>query len=450
MGTIVVLGSTVAALTDEMNRATTSFISVVTEPLSFSKNGLAALLNEASSDITPDVLYADSSAIRRPDFSAERLRCQNYLGELIVYRTTFLQGIGGYRSEFGMAAAYDLALRATVAAAVIAHIPSVVYRTQPRASGSQARMSADHDAYTREFTSALTEHLHATGGGHVVSIDENGVFDTRRDVVGTPLVSIVIPTRGTNSIINGREESLVIAAVRSIIDMTTYPHFEIVVVADAVADPAVLAQLSVIAGDRLRVVTWTKPFNFSEKMNFGVLHSRGEFVLLLNDDVDVLTADWLGSMLALAQRSNAGMVGAMLYYGDDTIQHAGHAYYEGSPTHIGLGLPRGSVGPNNGYLVEREVSGVTAACALMPTKVFLEVGGLTALLPGNFNDVDLCLKVGWKGYDIYWTPHAELYHFESKSRDAHVHFYELDVIGRRWGLRLSDPRFWPGHPAAAH
>ena len=86
----------------------------------------------------------------------------------------------------------------------------------------------------------------------------------------------------------------------------------------------------------------------------------------------------------------------------------------------------------------------------MPLDVFKEVGGFTALLPGNFNDVDLCLKVGWRGYDIYWTPDAELYHFESKTRDAHVHYYELDVIEHRWGLRLDDSRFWPLHPAAAN
>jgi GT2 family glycosyltransferase len=136
----------------------------------------------------------------------------------------------------------------------------------------------------------------------------------------------------------------------------------------------------------------------------------------------------------------------MLYYEDDTIQHAGHAYYQGSPTHIGLGLPRGSKGPNSSFLVDRKVSGVTAACALMPRHVFMEAGGFSALLPGNFNDVDLCLKVGSLGNDIYWTPNAELYHYESKTRDAHVHYYELDVIEQRWGLKLDDSRFWRVHP----
>jgi glycosyltransferase involved in cell wall biosynthesis len=448
-GNIFVVDSSVSSLAAQINEAVTPFVAVVTSPFAFGKKGLATLLNGVGADETPDVLYVDSTATRRPDFSAERLRCQNYLGDLVVYRTAFLRGIG-YRSEFGAVAAYDLALRATAAASVVSHIASPVYQTASNATLPIPTAGADFETYSHAVTQVLTEHLQATGGGHVVSIGNNGVFDTRRDVIGTPLVSIVIPTRGTNSLTNGSLGSLVIDAVRGIIEMTDYPHFEIIVVADTVADPEVLTRLAEIAGDRLGIVTWEKPFNFSEKMNFGVLHALGDFVLLLNDDVEILTRHWLESMLALAQRPNAGMVGAMLYYDDDTIQHAGHAYYRGSPTHIGLGLPRGSVGPNNGYLVEREVSGVTAACALMPTTVFREVGGFTALLPGNFNDVDLCLKVGWRGYDIYWTPHAELYHFESKSRDAHVHFYELDVIEHRWGLRLDDPRFWPGHPSAAH
>jgi GT2 family glycosyltransferase len=449
-GRISVVRSSHELLGQAIEQASTLFIAVVTTPLHFIKSGFTTLLNYADDADTLDVFYADSSDDLRPDFSPERLRCQNYFGELVVFRTALVRKIGGYRRELGLAAAYDLVLRATTAARVVCHVRSATYRTKSGTSRAGTPAFFGGNTYEKDYSRALREHLLATGGGHVVSIAQNGVFDTRRDVIGTPLISIVIPTRGTNYGVGGNEKALVIQAVRSIIDLTTYSNFEIVVVADAVADPAVLAQLSAIAGDRLRFVTWTKPFNFSEKMNFGVLHARGEFVLLLNDDVDVLSSSWLESMLALAQRPNAGMVGAMLYYGDDTIQHAGHAYVQGSPTHIGLGLQRGSTGPNSGYLVEREVSGVTAACALMPTTVFLDVGGFTALLPGNFNDVDLCLKVGWKGYDIYWTPHAELYHFESKTRDAHVHYYELDVIGRRWGLRLSDPRFWPGPASAAN
>ncbi|MBK5237553.1 MAG: glycosyltransferase [Actinomycetales bacterium] len=428
---------------------TCEFVAIVHSPLTFETRAFALLISALQAIQVPDVTYADSveerpgstgTVILRPDFSPERLRSQNYLGDVLVYRTSFLQGIGGVRQGLGSATFFDLALRATAQAKLVSHVASVLYRS----SNSQGAVFREH-----ELRHALNDHLEATGGGRVVSVGINGVYDTRREVKGKPLVSIVIPTRGVSTVYDGTESCLVVDAVRSVIEKTTYENFEIVVVVDSVAEPKVLDALKTIAGTRLRLVEWKHPFNFSQKMNYGVLHAEGEFVLLLNDDVQVLTGEWLESMLALAQLPNAGMVGAMLYYDDDTIQHAGHAYYQGSPTHIGLGVPRGSAGPGNGYLVEREVSGVTAACAIMPLAVFTAVGGFTALLPGNFNDVDLCLKVGWKGYDIYWTPHAELYHFESKTRDAHVHFYELDVIEHRWGLRLDDPRYWRGHPESA-
>lgn len=429
------------------------YIAVVSASGVMARSGFRSV-QDAIAKSTPDVVYGDSvqrsgdgrkQIVLRPVFSPERLRCQNYLGDLVIYRHTTVRGIGGFRADFGEAGLFDLALRATRSATIVMHIPSVIFES----SAARSVESYGPEESQADFHRALQEHLDATGGGAVEASRTPGVFDTRRNVQGSPLVSIVIPTRGTSSVLDGIVRCYVLDAVSSVMEMSTYENFEIVVVFDSVAEPAVLAKLSEIVGDRLRLVEWNRPFNFSEKMNFGVLNSSGDYILLLNDDIQVLSEGWIESLLALAQLPNAGMVGAMLYYDDDTIQHAGHAYFEGSPTHIGLNLPRGIPGPLKGYLVEREVSGVTAACALMPRTVFLEVGGFTSLLPGNFNDVDLCMKVGWKGHTIYWTPHAELYHFESKTRDAHVHYYELDVIEHRWGLRLDDPRFWPGHPANA-
>jgi GT2 family glycosyltransferase len=434
-------------LNEALEAVTADFVAVIETPITFVAQTFRLLAAALAAACVPDVTYADSfesregsapEAMLRPDFSPERLRSQDYLGEVIVYRTAFLQGLGGIREGLGTAVFFDLLLRATAQATLVSHISSPLYKTTfPKSSGTEP-----------DVRRALQDHLNATGGGQVGAISENGVFATCREVQGKPLVSIVIPTRGVSTSEDGQVSCLVIDAVTSIVKKTEYENFEIVVVVDSVAEPQVLANLERLAGTRLRVIEWAHAFNFSQKMNYGVMHARGEFVLLLNDDVQVLSGEWLASMLSLAQRPNAGMVGAMLYYDDDTIQHAGHAYYQGSPTHIGLGVPRGAPGPNNGYLVEREVSGVTAACAMMPLSVFKDVGGFTALLPGNFNDVDLCLKVGWKGYDIYWTPRAELYHFESKTRDSHVHFYELDVIENRWGQRLDDSRYWRGHPGS--
>jgi GT2 family glycosyltransferase len=239
---------------------------------------------------------------------------------------------------------------------------------------------------------------------------------------------------------------MVVEAVRDVVTASTYRNFEFVVVIDEIASQSVRDELVQIAGERMRFVEWTGPFSFSRKMNVGVLHARGEYVLLLNDDVELISPGWIESLLALAQMPNAGMVGPMLYFEDDTIQHAGHAYYRNDVTHIGLHSERGASGPFDGFLLEREVAGNTGACTLMTKALYLEAGGFSHLLPGNFNDVDLCMKVLSLGYQSYWTPYVELYHFESKSRDPRVAAYEIETAWGRWQHLLWYSPMWPTDP----
>lgn len=426
-------------------QSTADFVAFVREGGMPERRLLAPLQTLIASDDKLDALYVDErvraglghSSLARPDFSPERLRNQFYFGDLVIYRREFLDGLGGFSESHPGAEHYELALRASRSARSIAHIAEPLFT---RSSTAVAPLDEQAIESTR---AALEEHLAATGGGTVRHVGADGVHDTRRPLVGNPLVSIVIPTRGLRDATSTGSRSYLLSAIRSIVELSTYTNYEFVVVMDDVADPTVVEELKQLAGDRLVIVPWTKPFNFSDKINVGAIHSNGEYLLILNDDVQVLTPDWIEALLVLAQLPGAGMSGAMLYYEDDSIQHAGHAYYEGDASHIGLDVPRGDPGPLDGYRVEREVSGVTAACAMMPKHVFDEVGGLSNLLPGNFNDVDLCMKVTWLGYQIYWTPHAELYHFESKTRDASVHAFEVDVAWGRWGFRMHDARYWP-------
>lgn len=430
----------------------TVWIALVSNQINLFPKAFCGVLDEFGPSSDSAVVYTDSVITNkqtlftgeRPDFSPELLRSHNYLGSLVLIRRDLLSELVDEAPKTTPEAfILWILLAASRKKVIFTHIPETCYS---EVFNEQKTFNFGNE----DTVEVLQEHLDLTGGGEIRGTLDSGVIQTTRKVVGSPLVSIVIPTRGVFSSINGESTCFVLDAVKSIVELSDYDNYELVIVVDSVAETKVLEQLAELAGKKLKLVVWDKPFNFSQKMNYGVLHAEGEFVLLLNDDVKVISPQWLSSMLALAQLPNAGMVGAMLYYDDDSIQHAGHAYYLGSPTHIGLGLHRGSRGHNEAFMVEREVSGVTAACALMPKSVFLEVGGFSAFLPGNFNDVDLCLKTGWKGYDIYWTPFAELYHFESKTRDAHVHYYELDVIEGRWGLRLNDQRFWRGHPWRAH
>lgn len=427
--------------------STADYVCVVDGDGVLAPGALATLSTFVHQHPDATVVYSDEAVkvrgkrrpatVAKPIFSPERLRCQFYFGDLVLYSRALFTELGGLDATLPGAELYDLALRASLVSSSIEHISSPLFvRPVPRVIDLDATAVAS----TRR---ALETHLAASGGGEIVSIGVDGVHDTRRLVVGEPLISIIIPSRGIHSVSDGVSTCYVLDAVRGIVEKSTYTNYEFVIVLDSVAEPEVVEELRLIAGDKFVKVDWNKPFNFSDKINLGAIHARGEYVLLLNDDVDLITPGWLESMLALAQRPNAGMVGAMLYFGDETIQHAGHGYYENDASHIGLDADHDDPGPLDGHRVEREVSGVTAACALMPTAVFHEVGGLTNLLPGNFNDVDLCMKTTWLGYDIYWTPHAELYHFESKTRDASVHSSEVDIAWGRWSFRMHDPRYWP-------
>jgi GT2 family glycosyltransferase len=381
--------------------------------------------------------------VLRPALSPERLRCQFYWGNFVLIRRELFSALGGLNPSLPGAELYDVMLRAVRDGASVSRIEAALTATRGNQRTREGLSPVEWAIAKTSLTTVLEQHLAATGGGTVISVGEDGVHHTIRDVIGDPLVSIVIPTRGVFATIDGRDQCFLLDAIASIQEKSTYANIEFVIVVDDVADPAVLTDLRRLAGEKLRLVVWDKPFNFSDKVNFGAVHASGEYLLILNDDVTVITPDWIERLLALAQLPGAGMAGAMLYFGDDTIQHAGHAYYRGEASHVGLDMPRGSAGPLDGYRVEREIAGVTAACALMPTAVFFEAGGFTGLLPGNFNDVDLCMKVTWLGYDIYWTPHAELYHFESKTRDATVMGFEVEVNWGRWANRMHDAAYWP-------
>lgn len=418
---------------------------------------VVAVLEESAEAGEPvDVLYTDEdqlhpdgayrAAFRKPDFSPERLRGQMYLGHLSVYRRSLLEQIGGFRPGFDGSQDYDLALRATEAAAKVLHLPEVLYhwRIHPESVSHRSDNAPVFDAAKR----ALTEHLQRSGiDGTVEQVHAVGIYRIHRELRDQPLVSIVIPTRGSRGFTHGADRVMVVDAVRSLVQRSTYRNYELVVVADTSTPPSVLRDLGVIAGNRLRVVPFGGDFNFSAKINSGVVAAAGDLLLLLNDDVEILAPDWIETMVALAVADDVGMVGAKLLYEDGTVQHLGHLYERGDVTHVAAGAPADWPGPVGDLLVEREVSGVTAACALLRRSVYEEVGGMSGALPINFNDVDLSLKITGAGYRILITPFAVLHHFESKSRERSVASHEVLALRRRWDHRLVVDPFWRHDPA---
>ena len=272
----------------------------------------------------------------------------------------------------------------------------------------------------------------------------------RPAAAGVPeMVSVVVPSIGSAGIVHGSERTFVVEAVRSVL-ATVGPDvaLEVIVVSGREMPAEVERQLLDLGGGpggAVRCVPYDDVFNFSATVNLGAAHARGEYVLLLNDDTEAVGPGWLERMLDAAAAPGVGAVGARLLFEDGTLQHAGHTYRT-SLDHVGFGLPGDSAGRTGILRRRRQVAGVTAACLLTPMRVYDQVGGFSTAFPGNYNDVDYCMKVRAAGHRIVYEPDAVLWHFESRSRVAGIRPEEIDLIQRRWLSELVDDPFTPVSP----
>ena len=380
-----------------------------------------------------DLTYGDSKTdlgipLFRPLFSPIRLRSNDYLGPVVALRVASLRRLGGFRPEARRAQVLDVVLRADAAGLVVSLDPQVL-ATEDLARDEFAGTSAAQAA-------VVAAHLERLGVGATIEEIEPFVRRVRYEIVDEPLVSIVIPTRGGSAQIAGADRVLVVEAIRGIVERSTYPNLEFVVVADAETPDAVVADLEELCGDRLRLVLWDAPFNFSAKMNRGAVAASGDYLLLLNDDVEVVSDDWIETLLGLAQQDGVGIVGAQLYFEDRTVQPAAQSSPGGGAGHAAFGWVGGRDDSIKSMTTDHEVSGVTAACALIARDLYFEVGGFTLALPGNYNDVDLNMKVRATGRSAVFSPWARLYHFESKTRDPRILESDLTTLQGRWSRRM--------------
>ncbi len=395
-----------------------------------------------ASIIYGDTRFDDGGEILRPTFSPLRIRSQNYLGPLLGITAKALRSIALIGPFAHGVEIWDIALRFCEPTA---DRPGGVADTAlriPEVLSLQTQTPVTAQRFVGASLTAVRAHLERMGVSNFVSVRANGDIEPRYPLSNEPLVSIVIPTKGSSAIIRGAESVLVIDAIRSILEKSTYGHFEIVVVADDTTAQPVIDALVRLAGDRLRLVRFSEQFNFSAKMNRGAAHAAGSFLLMLNDDVEVISPDWIETMLGLVSQPGIGMVGSLLYFEDGTVQHAGHRYAGGWAGHIAAKWEPGRSDLLGSLSIDREVSGVTAACSMISAALFWQIGGFSLAFAGNYNDVDLSFKVRSTGARIICTGRATLFHFESKSRVATVLPTELAAIRSRWGSRmLSDP-YW--------
>ncbi len=352
----------------------------------------------------------------KPDFMQDNLRSNNYICHLTVFRRSLLDTAGGgERSEYDGSQDYDLFLRLTEKAEKIVHIPHALYYWRASANSTAGDISAKAyclDAAVR----ALYAHYERTGipVDNVSLIpDTPGCYKTDYTITRPGKVSILIP-----SCDHYRDLT---TCVESIYAKTTYANFEIIIIENNSTEPRTFRcyeQLQKAHPDNLRVVKWEGTgFNYSALNNFGLQYAQGEYLLLLNNDTEVIAPRWLEEMVMYAQQKRVGCVGAKLLYPDDTVQHAGVGFGIGGVAgHLHKYFQADAPGYMWRMAYVQDVYAVTAACLLVRREVYEEVGGLDESFAVAFNDVDFCCKVRKAGYENVYTPFAQLYHYESKSR----------------------------------
>jgi GT2 family glycosyltransferase len=378
----------------------------------------------AACDERPDVIYSDEDKIRddpaerydpyfKPDWSPETLLSKMYVGHLLAIRTSLALDAGGMRSAFDGSQDYDLLLRVTERTNRVAHVPDVLYHWRAHAGSAASAPDAKPfavDAAAAALRDALERRREP---GRVELIDgRSGRYRVRFARARDDAVTIIIPTR---------DKAPVLArALESIFDRSSYANFDVLVVDNGSTEPATRALLSAWCErepQRFGVLSDPRPFNFSALINGAVRATLAPVVVLLNNDTEVVTPDWLEAMLEYAQRPAIGAVGALLLYPDGRVQHAGVVLgIGGLAGHIFKRFPSEAGGYYDALKTVTNYSAVTAACLMIRREAFEAAGGFDESLPIAWNDVDFCLRLRAAGYRNVYLPHARLVHHESVTR----------------------------------
>ena len=402
--------------------ATGEFIAFLDHDDALCPNALYECVKALNQKPGTELLYSDEDKMSvkgtrffephfKPDFNPDLLRTVNYICHLLVVRKSLLDETGLLRPEFDGAQDYDLILRLTEKTDKIHHIPKILYHWRSHEESTAENPESKKYAFLAGQR-ALDEHFKRIGvPARVIQGPYPGLYRTVYEWPEKPLVSIIIPNKD-----HIKDLSRCIASVE---EKSLYRNYEFIIVENNSMEEETFAWYKELEKEnpKVRVLTWDGPFNYSAINNFGARYARGEYLLLLNNDTEVISPEWLDELLGYAMRPDVGIVGARLYYGDNTVQHAGVVIgFGGIAGHCFVQQPRESTGYCHRIICAQNYSAVTAACMMVRAAVFREVEGLSEDLAVAFNDLDFCLKVRKAGYLVVYDPYAELYHYESKSR----------------------------------
>ena len=407
----------------------------------------------------PEIIYTDEDKLSmdgefyfephfKSDYNLFRLRDNNYICHIFVVKKALVNQVGGLRPEFDGSQDYDFILRCCEQAKQVIHIPKVLYHWRchkdSTASNPESKLYA-FDAGAR----AIMDHYKRVGieAERVEKGVDYGIYHSVYKIQGEPLVSIIIPNKDHHTDLD--------LCLRAIETRATYRNVEFIIVENNSTEKETFEYYEKIQKEfsNVHVVTWEREFNYSAINNFGVTFAKGEYLLFLNNDTELIAENFIEEMLGLCQREDVGAVGARLLYQDDTIQHAGVVVgFGGIAGHTFIGLHKAENSYFHRAMSTQDYSAVTAACLMTKKALFDEVGGFTEKLAVAFNDIDYCMKVRASNHLVVYNPYALLYHYESKSRGLEdtpekvARFNrEIKIFSERWPeiLKDGDPYYNP-------
>ena len=453
-------GHVCAATNSALALATGEFVALLDHDDLLPEHALYEIAVELNAHPDADVVYSDSDCVDdsgrrlapyfKTDWDPDLMLGHNMVSHLGVYRRSLVEKLGGMRLDYEGSQDYDLMLRAAEDTTPdrIRHVPAVLYHWRRNAAAPSFSESS-LDRCVVAARRAIRSHLQRTGT--IARVEPAPLAPAFNRIVypvpgEPPLVSVIVPTRD--------RADLLARCADGVLTRTDYEPLELIIVDNASSEPATLELLSRLqTHPRVRLIRYEGAFNFAAMNNRAVLEARGSVVVLLNNDVDVLSPVWLEEMVSHAVRPDVGAVGAKLLYPDGHVQHAGVVLGVGHGAgHFFHGLSGHDLGYYSFLVLTRRVSAVTAACMAVRRSAYLEIGGLDEVnFPVVFNDVDFCLRLGARGYAIVWTPHAVLQHFESATRGSDLKGEQAARLGRdgrhlrdRWGPILdNDPHYNP-------
>jgi len=439
-----------AASNDAMALATGTYMTLMDHDDAIPENALYEFVRVLNADQSVDFIYSDEDKVTidgiryepffKPDWSPEALEACMYTAHLALYRMDIVARIGGFRDACNGAQDYDFALRYTEHVRNVVHVPKVLYHWRA-IPGSTAQTMDNKDYVIAAAIRGLEDRARRTGELDFARAGAfKGCFELRRKLKERPLVSIVIPSAGRDSVVGGRSVDLLAACLDSVQAKSTYAPIEFVVVDNGDLRPSTQAALDRHGAKR---VTYADPvFNVAAKMNLGAKAASGDVLVFLNDDIAVITPDWIEALLALLQIPGVGAVGPKLLFETGEIQHAGVSVIDTTPDHVRRGYPGDDPGHFFSTAGNRNYLAVTGACVMLRRTDFEAIGGFDEGFAINYNDVDLCLRLWDRGLRIVYCAQASLYHYESRNRARTVDAAEHQRFRERWAAKLPrDPYY---------